>query len=152
MKVIKWELDKWQGRFSVERFATHIASVLGLEGLDRTTLYQYKDELGDRFEAARRRYREDKPKEAIKSEDVQWAEAQDTIRALRAERDALKREIERYRYRVIQMLYNAYYYKVEIARLDDDVLISDAEELLKIEKVQRDVKFFDNEMPPPDKR
>ena len=146
---IKQELDRWEGKFSVQKFADHVAAVLGIDGLDRTTLYQYRAELDDRIEAARQRYRDSKVEKNFGvSEDVQLADALKKIEALSNEVASLKKDLAKHRYKIIQLLYNAYYHKLDPAELSSPVDEREAEKTLARPDVQKKVHALDQPMPP----
>ncbi|MBT3092191.1 MAG: hypothetical protein JAZ02_03090 [Candidatus Thiodiazotropha endolucinida] len=146
---IKQELDRWEGKFSVQKFADHVASVLGIDGLDRTTLYQYRAELGDRIEAARQRYRDSKAEKNFGvPEDVQLADALKKIEALNNEVASLKKDLAKHRYKIIQILYNAYFHKIDPTELSNPVDEREAETLLARPDVQKEIHVLDQPMPP----
>ncbi len=146
---IKQELDRWEGKFSVQKFADHVAVVLGIDGLDRTTLYQYRSELEDRIEAARQRYRDSKENKNFGvPDDVQLADALKRIEALNNEVASLKNDLAKHRYKIIQLLYNAYYHKLDPEQLSNPVNVEEAEKVLTSgPSAQKTVSLLDQPLP-----
>ncbi|MCE9666135.1 hypothetical protein LY622_22150 [Halomonas sp. M5N1S17] len=136
----------------MEAFVAHVAKVLNFNKLSKGTIYNLmKDypEVKQRVEAARERYRDQKDNSAVKDVDDQLLnEAREQVKKLKAEVGSLKKENSMLQEKIIQMLYNAYYEKVNISNLKRPVDRQEAVKALSERASQEKVAFFDQPLPP----
>lgn len=151
VEVLKRELDHWDDKFSMDSFVIHIAKVLNFKKLSKGTIYNLmKDypEIKSRVDSARARYRDKKNLDSSNNTDDQLLKtAQNQINMLKAEVLSLKSENATLQEKIIQMLYNAYYEKVNISNLNNPVDTREAVSVLSERCSQESIAFLDKPLP-----